>query len=214
VKRLLAALLLVPSIGAAQAPALRVSGGWALAGYREQSEVLDFRGSGAFGRVDATWRRWGLTLRGERIAFTPTDPDINAEPFHGTETELALRYRPFPTLPAEVEGGVIRRTASPDDAAQGMRLFRLGAVAHFALSADAELDTRGAWLVGGRFSGGGSAATALTLGLSAAYRPLARFAWGWLVADYDFRRVDRTTDQPVPVQWSTVRLGLEARFIP
>lgn len=210
----MAVLFLFPAAAAAQLPQVDASSGWALGGYREQGPPLDFRGSGPFVRVAATWRRWGLTLRDERLAFTPTDPDINAESFHGTETEIALRYRPVAALPAEVEGGVIRRTASPEDAAQGMRLFRLGLVVHFPLGAGAELETRGAWLVGGSFSGGGSAGTALTLGLRGACRPTRRFSWAWLVADYDFRRVDRTTDQPVPIQWSTVRLGVEARFIP
>ena len=213
-KRVIVALILGAAPVAAQTPLISASAGLALAGYREQGPVLDFRGSGATAQVDVTWRRFGLLIRGDRIAFDPTDPDIAAESFRGTETEIALRYRPLPAVPAEIEGGVIRRFVSPQDAAQEMRLFRAGVVAHFALSADAELGTRAAWLFGGRFSGGGTAGTALTLGLRAAYRPLARFPWGWLVADYDFERVDRTTDQPVPIQGSTVRIGLEGRFLP
>jgi hypothetical protein len=134
--------------------------------------------------------------------------------FHATETDVAFRYHPRRTIPAELELGVVRRTPSPTDAAQALRAFRIGAVAHFTLGEGAVIDTRAAWLAGAKFSGGGSAGTALTMGLRAAYRPLARFGWAWVVADYAFERFDRTTSAPVPLQGSSVSLGLEGRFIP
>lgn len=198
----------------AQHPVVKASAGIAFADYREQSKVLDFRGSGPAGRVDVTWRRWGLVAGVERITFTPTDPDSPAEGFRAIETDVAVRYRPRRTLPVEVEVGAVRRTPTPKDGAQALRAFRIGAVAHFALGEGAEVDTRAAWLAGSKFSGGGSAGTAFTLQLRAAYRPLARFGWAWLVADYSFERFDRVTVVPVPLQGSSVRLALEGRFTP
>lgn len=214
--RLLLALLalLVAAPLAAQRPEVRASAGIAFAGYREQSQVLDFRGSGPAGRVDVRWRRFGLTARVERIQLTPTDQESPAVGFRAVESDVALRYRVLRRVPAEVELGVVKRTPTPGDAAQALRAWRIGGVAHFALAQGAEVDTRLAWLAGAKFSGGGSAGTAFTMGLRAAYRPLARFAWGWLVADYTFERYDRTTVVPVPLQGSSVMLGFEGRFIP
>ena len=56
----LVALVLAAPL-AAQRPEIRASAGIAFAGYREQSQVLDFRGSGPAARVDVRWRRFGLT---------------------------------------------------------------------------------------------------------------------------------------------------------
>lgn len=211
---LLATLWAVPAALAAQHPDLKVMAGYALGQYREESKVLDFRGQGPALRVDATWRRWGLLVEGRRLDLKPTTPDNGFVPFTTTETEIALRFQPRRALPAEVEIGTIRRTASPATAAQELRAFRAGGAAHFALGDGAIVDTRAAWLFGAKFSGGGKATTAMTLGLRAAYRPLRRYGWGWLVVDYAFERYDRTTDAPVPLQGSTVAMGVEARFRP
>lgn len=199
---------------AAQRPEVRASAGIAFADYREQGPVLDFRGSGPAGRVDVLWRRFGLTARVERIQLKPTDAESPAIGFRAVESDVALRYRVLRRVPAEVELGAVKRTPTPGDAAQALRAFRIGGVAHFTLAQGAEVDTRLGWLAGAKFSGGGSAGTAFTMGLRAAYRPLARFAWGWLVADYSFERYDRKTVVPVPLQGSSVLLGLEGRFIP
>ena len=215
-RRVLSVLLLVGMsrpVGA-QLPQVRVSVLEGLGHYREQGPALDFSGSGPGARLDLTWRRWGLVARGVHLSFSPTDPSSGSVGFTATETEVALRYRPLGTIPAAIEGGVIRRTISPTDAAQELRAYRIGVFAHFVIGDGAEVETRGAWLAGAKFSGGGTAGTGLTLGLRAAYRPVARFPWGWLVADYDFERLDRATAVPVPIQGSTVRLGVEGRFTP
>ncbi|MFI5234969.1 MAG: hypothetical protein ACHQXA_04605 [Gemmatimonadales bacterium] len=209
---LVALVLAVPV--QAQMPQLRLSGGYALGGYREQGPTLDFKGSGPSARFDATWRRFGLTAAVTKLSLTPTDTAAGAVAFTSTETELALRYRPLDALPVETEVGVVRRTVSPGDAAQAMQAWCIGLSARFALAEGAALETRAAWLAGAKFSGGGTAGTALTLGLQVSYRPVPRLAWAWLVADYDFQRIDRETDSPVPIEASTVRLGLEARFLP
>lgn len=209
---LFAVLVAIPGALAAQHPDLQVMAGYALGQYREESQVLDFRGHGPALRLDATWRRWGLTVEGNRLDQTPTQPDNGFVPFTATATAIALRYRPMPAFPAEVEVGVIRRTSSPSAASQQLRAFRAGGVAHFALGEGAMVDTRAAWLLGSSFSGGGKASTAMTLGLRAAYRPLVRYGWGWIVVDYSFERYDRTTTAPVPLQASTVAMGVEVRF--
>ena len=215
-KSLLTAALVVTLAAplAGQHPVIKATAGAALADYREQSPALAFRGSGPAGRLDVTWRRFGLTAGVERISFKPTDPDSPAQAFRATETEVAVRYRVLRTVPAEAEVGVIRRTPSPADGAQALRAWRIGAVAHFTLGEGAEVDTRAAWLAKTKFSIGGEATTALTLGLRVAYRPLTRFDWGWLVADYAFERFDRKTSVPVPLQGSSLRLGIEGRFRP
>lgn len=199
---------------AAQVPEIRISAAYALEGYREQSNTLDFRGGGPAVRLDAVWRQFGLVVQASRVPLDPTDMDANPEGFTATETDVAVRYRPSPTLPVAVEAGVVRRSVSPGDAAQAMRAWRLGVVATFALADGAELGARAGWLVGAKFSGGGTAATGLTVGLRTAVRPLRRFPGAWLVADYEFQRVDRVTDLPVPIEASMVRLGFEGRFIP
>lgn len=202
------------SIGAAQMPDLRVTGAWALAGYREQKDLLDFSGNGPAVGLDATWRRWGLLARVSRLEFRPTEGDSPAQKFKMTETELALRFRPRPSLPVDLEVGVIRRTPTPSDAAQSLRAFRVGAAAHFVLAQAATVDTRAAWLAGTKYSGGGTTSAAMTLGLRAAFRPVARYPWASLIADYAFTRFDRRTDIPVPLQGSVVALGLEVRYRP
>ena len=215
-KRLLIIFLVGAFAGplAGQRPLIKASIGVALADYREQSTVLDYRGHGPAGRIDVTWRRWGLTASAERIAFTPTDPESPAQSFHAVVTDIAIRFRVLRKVPVEAEVGAVRRTPSPTDAAQALRAYRIGAVAHLVLGEGAEIDTRAAWLTNARFSGGGTAGTAVTLGLRVAYRPLTRFDWGWLVADYAFERFDRKTTAPVPLQDSSLRLGVEGRFLP
>ena len=53
-KRVIVALILGAAPVAAQTPLISASAGLALAGYREQGPVLDFRGSGATAQVDVT----------------------------------------------------------------------------------------------------------------------------------------------------------------
>ena len=214
---LLLPLLVLASAGplAAQRPEVRFALGQALAHYREQNDVLDFRGHATVGRVDVTWRRWGLVTSVGRYTFTPTDAEVNyLVGFRATETQVAVRYRPLRKLPADVELGTIRRTATPGDNAQAFRAFRAGVLVRLPLADGAELEPRAAWLLGSKFSGGGSATTALTLGLRAVYRPVARFGWGWLMMDYSYERFERRTDLPVPLQGSSVAFGLEVRKIP
>ncbi|HEV2290318.1 MAG TPA: hypothetical protein VGR60_00600 [Gemmatimonadales bacterium] len=199
---------------AAQLPTVEASVLEALGHYREQGPTLDFSGSGPAGRLDLSWRRWGLTVRGSRVDYAPTDPTLGTEAFKATETEVSLRFQPLPSIPVSAEGGVVRRTTDPGDAAQDVRAFRLGVTSRFVIGRGAAIRARAAWLLGARFSGGGSAGTALSLGLAADYRPVARLPWAWAVVDYDFERIDRATAVPVPIERSIVRLGLEARFIP
>lgn len=217
-RRLVSFALLAGAVAApltAQRPEVRASVGRSVAQYREQNAVLDFRGNGPTGRVDVSWRRFGVVASVTRHTLKPTYTNVDwLLPFRATETQFAVRYRPLLKLPAEVEIGTLKRTASPIDNAQALRAYRLGIVAHLPLADGAELEPRAAWLVGSKFSGGGSAKTAVTLGLRAAYRPLARYGWGWVVMDYAFERFDRRTDVAVPLQGSTLNFGFEARVVP
>ena len=199
---------------AAQLPTIEVSGLEALGHYREQGPTLDFGGSGPGARLDVAWRRWGLTASTVRIDYAPTDATLGTEAFKATETDVSLRFEPLPSIPVSAEGGVMRRTNDPGDAAQDVRAYHLGVASRFVIGEGAAIRARAAWLVGARFSGGGSAGTALSLGLAADYRPVAALPWAWIVVDYDFQRIDRATAAPVPIERSIVRLGLEARFIP
>lgn len=200
---------------AAQHPAIHASLGQGVAQYREQDRVLDFRGSGPVARLDVTWRDFGLLASTARTTLDPTDGDAPyVLGFKATEDRLALRYRPLRRYPVALEVGTIKRTPTPDDNAQAFRAWTLGAVVHLALADGAEVESRGAWLVGTKFSRGGKAKTAVALGLRAAYRPLPRYAWGWVVVDYSYERLERRTDFLVPLQGSTVSFGFEARVIP
>lgn len=192
---------------------ISVGAGYALADYREQASFLHFLGNGPTANLSAAYGRWGLTVDATHLSFNPSGDDPTLEPFALDQftARLSMRTMSFVAL----EGGFFRRSASPGRGAQSYDALTLGVKATYPLAPGAEVALRTAYVAGSGFTGGGSAPFGVDLGLAVAYGPAkGRFR---AMADYEFQRIDRHTDQggvrlDVPIQTSVARLGLAVRF--
>jgi hypothetical protein len=136
-----------------------------------------------------------------------------AEPFDATQFDGWVRYRVLEW--ASVELGVTSREVRDEFRAQSAAAFRIGAHSAVALGPFAGIAARVDYLPGARFSGGGSAAFALDVGLRVHYG----FARGRLrvTGESQLQRFNRTVrvggaEQDVPIQQSVARLGLAVAF--
>lgn len=192
---------------------IRVGAGYALADYQEQAAFLHFLGNGPTATLSAAYGRWGLTVDATHLSFNPSGDDTTLEPFALDQFSARLSMRAMGLV--AVQGGFFRRSASPGRGAQSYDALTLGVKAEYPLAPGAEVALRTAYVAGSGFTGGGSAPFGIDLGLAVAYGPAKGHFQA--IADYEFQRIDRHTDQDgvrlnVPIQTSVARLGLAVRF--
>jgi len=205
--------LLVLAAAPVAAQQVSVGAGYAMADYREQAAFLRFRGTGPTATLSLAYSRWGLTVDASHFNFDPSSDDTTLEPFALDQISARLSMRTMSFV--AVEGGFLRRSASPGRGAQSYEAVTLGLKAAYPLAPGADMALRTAYVVGSGFSGGGSAPFGIDLGLAIAYGPAkGRFR---VTGDYEFQRIDRHTEQDgvrldVPIQTAVARLGLAVKF--
>jgi hypothetical protein len=203
------ALVVTLALTTASAPAraqtvlLGVHG--ALGDYREVSSNLRYTGAGFGGSLALRVGRLSAEGIVARVSYNPRDGNAGLEDFKSTQIDARFGVDVAGGLTAEV--GVLRRTVSPELAAQEMGAARIGVRYAKVIGPGATVGLRGNYLAGAKFTGEGSAGLAFELGLFASVGPQnGRFRG---TADYGFQRVDRKVGSAkVPIQQSLVRLGV------
>ncbi len=204
----LAGLLLAGGAAArAQTVSLGVHG--ALGDYREVSPNLRYRGAG--GGLWLWLRRHKLSAEATatRVSYDPRNDNSGLTSFKATQIDARLGYDVAAGFTAEV--GVLRRSISPELAAQEMGAARIGVRYSKLIGPGTTVGLRGNYLVGAKFTGKGSAGLAFELGLLVSTGSVnGRYR---LTGDYGFQRIDRKVGgQPVPIQQSLVRVGVAVGF--
>lgn len=181
----------------------------ALGDYREVSSNLRYGGGGFGGSLALHVGRLSAEGIVTRISFTPHDKNTSLQDFKSTQIDARFGVDIAGGLAAEA--GVLRRTISPELAAQEMGAARIGVRYTKVIGPGASVGLRGNYLAAAKFTGEGSAGLAFELGLFASVGPAnGRFRG---TADYGFQRVDRKVGSAkVPIQQSLVRLGMAVGF--
>jgi hypothetical protein len=204
----LTGLLLVGGAAArAQTVSLGVQG--ALGDYREVSSNLRYRGAGGGLSLWLRVRKLSAEATATRVSYDPRDSSSGLTSFEATQIDARLGFDVAAGFTAEV--GVLRRTISPELAAQEMSAARIGARYSKLIGPGTTVALRGNYLAGAKFTGKGSAGLAFELGLLVSTGPVSgRYR---LTGDYGFQRIDRKVGgQPVPIQQSLVRVGVAVGF--
>lgn len=179
----------------------------AAATHGESSEARNSSGIGVGGFFKL--RRGSIRIEGRAYRIS-MDPDLGTDGgFDLTQVDLRASYRVFRSLELEVGAG--RRYAKPDFVTQEIGTVTIGLRTETTVSAIADVWARGAYHVLSKFSGGGSHDLGFDVGLGARFAtPSDRVK---LVANYEFRRIDRTVNQrDVPIQLSVAMVGLALIF--
>lgn len=181
----------------------------ALGDYREVSSNLRYGGGGYGGSLALHVGRLSAEGIVTRISFNPHDKSAGLTDFKSTQIDAWFGVDIAGGLAAEA--GVLRRTISPELAAQEMGAARIGVRYTKVIGPGASVGLRGNYLAGAKFTGEGSAGLAFELGLFASVGPAnGRFRG---TADYGFQRIDRKVGSAkVPIQQSLVRLGMAVGF--
>jgi hypothetical protein len=203
----LTGLLLVGGAAAgAQTVSLGVQG--ALGDYREVSSNLHYRGAGGGLSLWLRVHKLSAEATATRVSYDPRD-NSGLTSFEATQIDARLGYDVAAGFTAEV--GVLRRTISPELAAQEMGAARIGVRYSKQIGPGTTVALRGNYLAGAKFTGKGTAGLAFELGLLVSTGPVnGRFRF---TGDYGFQRIDRKVGgQPVPIQQSLVRVGVAVGF--
>lgn len=180
--------------------------------YREVAAELSYQGAGLGAGFALTHRKLSLEMAYVRLHFEP-DGGAAVEPFDAGQFDLRFRYAVTGVVSAEA--GVSTRVVDPEFAAQSVGAARLGVALSNEIGQGVRLGLRGAYLAGGRFSGGGSAPLGVEIGLGVTGSFLrARLR---IAADYEFQYFNRKTDDgsgqvSVPIQQALLRLGMGIGF--
>ena len=204
----LTGLLLVSGAAArAQTVSLGVQG--ALGDYREVSSNLRYRGAGGGLSLWLRVHRLSAEATATRVSYDPRDAGSGLTSFKATQIDARLGFDVAAGFTAEV--GVLRRTISPELAAQEMGAARIGVRYSKLIGPGTTVALRGNYLAGAKFTGKGTAGLAFELGLLVSTGPVnGRYR---LTGDYGFQRIDRKVGgQPVPIQQSLVRVGVAVGF--
>ncbi len=197
-----------------QAQGVTLGGQFALGDYREQAGFLQFHGSGPAVSIRAEYGRFALESEAWKLTMKATDDATHAlEAF--TLTQLDVRARLQVVSVISVETGFMKRSISPERAAQEASAFLLGVHAAYALAPGANVTLRSSYVAGADFSGGGSAPFGIEVGLGFSYGPTKLPLL--ITGNYDFQRIDRRTElgaqrQSVPIQSAVARFGLAVSF--
>jgi hypothetical protein len=191
----------------AQTVSLGVQG--ALGDYREVSDTLHYRGTGGGVTLELRLHRFSAEASASRVSYDPKDASSGLTNFKATQLDARLGFDVAAGFTAEV--GVLRRTISPELAAQEMGAARIGVRYSKSIGPGTTVALRGNYLAGVKFTGQGSAGLAFELGLLVSTGPVnGRYRF---TGDYGFQRIDRKVrGRPVPIQQSLVRVGVAVGF--
>jgi len=206
----LTGLLLVGGAAArAQTVSLGVQG--ALGDYREVSSNLHYRGAGGGLSLWLRVHKLSAEATATRVSYDPRVDNSGLTSFEATQIDARLGFDVAAGFTAEV--GVLRRTISPELAAQEMGAARIGVRYSKSIGPGTTVALRGNYLAGAKFTGEGKARLAFELGLLVSTGPVnGRYR---LTGDYGFQRIDRKVGdpgEPVPIQQSLIRVGLAVGF--
>lgn len=205
---MLSGLLLVGGATvSAQTVSLGVHG--ALGDYREVSSNLRYRGVGGGLALWVRVYRFSAEATATRVSYDPRDDNSGLTSFKATQIDARVGFDVAAGFTAEV--GLLRRTISPELAAQEMGAARIGVRYSKLIGPGTTVALRGNYLAGAQFTGKGSAGLAFELGLLVSAGPVnGRYR---VTGDYGFQRIDRKVGgQPVPIQQSLVRVGVAVGF--
>lgn len=205
---ILSGLLLVGGASArAQTVSLGVHG--ALGDYREVSSNLRYRGAGGGLSLWLRVYRFSAEATATRVSYDPRDDNSGLTSFEATQIDARVGFDVAAGFTAEI--GLLRRTISPELAAQEMGAARIGVRYSKLIGPGTTVALRGNYLAGAEFTGKGSAGLAFELGLLVSTGPVnGRYR---LTGDYGFQRIDRKVGgQPVPIQQSLVRVGVAVGY--
>ena len=184
-----------------------------LADYRETFSDLHYTGSGFGGYVTASHKKLAIEAAYGRVAYDPASDGTAATGFTATQFDARARY--YLAGPASFEVGVTSRSVDPEFTAQAAGAARVGVRLSQRVDPAVGLILRGNYLPAARFSGGGTSAFGLELGLGV----MGDLARGHLrlSADYEFQYFNRETDDgsgpvAVPIQQAVLRFGVAAAF--
>lgn len=213
IRALVVTLALAAAGASARAQTVLLGVHGALGDYREVSSNLRYGGGGFGGSLALRVGRLSAEGIVTQVSFNPHDKNTGLEDFTSTQIDARFGIDIAGGLAAEV--GVLRRTISPELAAQEMGAARIGVRYTKVIGPGATVGLRGNYLAGAKFTGEGSAGLAFELGLFASVGPSNGHFRG--TADYGFQRVDRHVDREVgsakvPIQQSLVRLGVAVGF--
>jgi len=176
--------------------------------YSEIDQGRRAEGGGLGGTLSVRWRRFLLDASGMGARLDPKG-DGGGTSFDLLQGDVRLSYAFAPSFAVEIGGG--RRAIDPEFATQDVGVIRLGLLSEIALNQISAVWARGAYLVGSRFSGGGSADLAVELGMGVGVGTAnGRFRGR---ADFEFQRIDReVAGAAVPLQMAVGKLGVELGF--
>jgi hypothetical protein len=201
--------LLAAAAGSARAQTVLLGVHGALGDYREVSSNLRYRGGGVGGSLAFHVGRFSAEGALTRVSYDPRDKSAGLGSFKATQIDARVGVDVSGGLTAEV--GLLRRSISPELAAQEMGAARIGVRYSKLIGPGASVGVRGNYLAGAKFTGEGSAGLAFELGLLVSVGPQnGRYRF---TADYGFMRVDRKVGTAkVPIEQSLVRLGVAVGF--
>ena len=212
-----AAAVAVLALAAPAAPAQRVSvtagPQFALASYREVASGLRYQGTGFGAAVSARYGKLSADVGLVRLTLDPVTGSAATTGFTATEVDAWVAYDV--ATYASIEVGVIRRTASPEFAAQSVGAVRIGARSFYEIGPGATVLFRANYLAAPKFSGGGHAPFSIDLGLGLDVRLAGRLHG---TAGYTFQRISRKTNPggtgeiEAPIQGTVARVGLALAY--
>jgi hypothetical protein len=199
------ALVLAPTVGL-QGQVIRVALAGAAATNAEVSDIREAKGLGFAGAVRVDSRRFRVE---GRVLHAALRGDFSLQPdYHVDEIDVTGSWFWRPFLAFQVGAG--RRFMSPDFVAQDVGLVRVGVLSEARLARVAEIWVRGAYLPFTRFSGGGTAAPGVELGLGTGITPAGSRVQGFV--EYSYQRIDRHAAGDAPIQFSAAFAGVRVRL--
>lgn len=206
-----AALAVLPAAAAAQNVVIGPQ--FAFGEYREITRTQRYIATGFGATLTLAWKKFGADVAYTGLSYEPYDDQLGQASFKANEFDVRVRYRVFRGV--SLQAGVMNRKSDDEFAAQSVGSFRLGAHSAVTLGPGAGASVRYDFLLGSKFSGGGTAGFGMDVGLGVFYG----FAKNRvrLTGDYEFQRVNRTVDPgsgdiDAPIQQILGKIGLAVTF--
>lgn len=196
-------------IGSAAGQTIRVTPQVLWVSHDEIDKSLEQSGFGVGASAGLTHGKWRVDLETIRASLDPVAGASQSGSFRLTQVDLRASYKVVPAI--ALVAGVSRRWIHPEFAAPDVGFVRLGLLTETAVTRQARLWARGAYLVAPHFNGGGSAGLAIEIGLGT-WIGAASGRYG-LRVEYDFQRIDRTVHgASVPIQMAVGKAGVQLEF--
>jgi hypothetical protein len=196
-------------VGSAAGQSIRVTPQVTWVSHDEIDKSLERSGFGVGASAALTRGNWRVDLDAIRASLDPVAGASQSGSFRLTQVDLRASYKVVPAI--SLVAGASRRWIDPEFAAPDVGFVRLGLLTETAVTRQARLWVRGAYLVAPHFNGGGSAGLAVEIGLGS-WIGVASGRYG-LRVEYDFQRIDRTVSgAAVPIQMAVGKAGVQLQF--